>query len=116
MYSLGGKERLDEGADMIERVEHKLLSIWHWRHPTHYAVVQVQKVQEQEVTPGEAPPTPEVDPNAEVITVVMVRDLGDLRFPAIMITIIFGILFALTCWRLHEREKLVARNRSAALV
>ncbi|MGH9185485.1 MAG: hypothetical protein ACRD0U_06700 [Acidimicrobiales bacterium] len=114
VFSIGGKERRDPDANMIERVKHKLLSIWHWRHPTHYAVVQVQAVKEQAVEAGEAPPPPEVDPNQTVISVVMVRNLGDRRFPAAMVTLMFGALFALTCWRLHERDKLVARNRALA--
>jgi hypothetical protein len=114
VFSYGGKPRLEEGASLVERVKHKLLSIWHWQHPTHYAVVQVQPVEPVEVEVGEAPPTPQVDPDAPVFSVVLERDLGDRRFPAAMVTLAFGLLFLLTCWRLHERDKLIAARRRAA--
>ncbi|CAN5228880.1 hypothetical protein BH18ACT4_BH18ACT4_03400 [soil metagenome] len=113
-YSLGGKPRLEEGANRWERIEHKLLSMWHWSHPTHYAVVQVQGAVPQETEPGEAPPPLEIEPEAPVVSVIMERNLGDLRFPAAMVTIVFGILFALSCNALHRRDKLAAGNRAAA--
>jgi hypothetical protein len=138
VFSEGGKERLAEDAvckprfvhpvweGCWERAKHKLLSIWHWRHPTHYAVVQVQEVihpctEGQEPTAaapcvvvpeGSAPPPPQVDPSKPVLSVIMVRDLGDLRFPAAMVTVVFTSLFALTCWRLHARDKLVMAHRA----
>jgi hypothetical protein len=83
-------------------------------HPEHYAIVQVQAVIPQETPPGGTPPTPKVDPNAPVISVVMIRSLGDLRFPGFMLTIVAGTLFAITCNTLHRRDKRMARNRAAA--
>ncbi len=112
VYSLGGKPRLEDDANRLERIGHKLSSIWHWSHPTHYAVVQVQGVEPQAVEPGEAPPPPVVDESAPVVSVIMERNLGDLRFPAAMVTLSFGILFALTCNALHRRDKLVAQHRA----
>jgi len=113
VYSLGGKPRLDEDANRIDRIGHKLASIWNWSHPTHYAVVQVQGTVDQEVVPGEAPPPPVVDEDAPVVSVIMRRDLGDLRFPAAMVTLSFGILFALSCNALHRRDKLLAQHLAA---
>jgi hypothetical protein len=112
-YTIGGKElRTDDS--MIGRFKHKLLSVWHWRNPPHYAAVQVQQVIPQEVDPGAAPPPPEPDPTKPVITVVMERDLGDKRFPAFMVTLVFGSLFALTCNVLHRRDKAATMARAAA--
>ena len=34
----------------------------------------------------------------------MVRDLGDKRFPAFMITVVFGSCSPCTCWTLHRRD------------
>jgi hypothetical protein len=113
VYSLGGKPGRDDDS-MIGRIGHKLSTIWHWHHPTHYAVVQVQAVVPQETPPGEAPPAPIIDEQAPVVSVVMTRDLGDKRFPAFMFTALLGVLFAVTCTTLHRRDKVVARNRSAA--
>jgi hypothetical protein len=125
-YDLGGKERLDTSEAECkprvvkpkfdgcwDRVKHKLLSIWHWRHPKHYAVVQVQQVIPQETVAGEAPPLPRADESKPVVSVIMIRSLGDKRFPAAMVTIVFTILFALSCWVLHRRDQLVTQNRAA---
>jgi hypothetical protein len=45
--------------------------------------------------------------------VILVRDLGDKRFPAAMVTIWCGLLFALATWTLHRRDKVIARVRTA---
>ena len=50
------------------------------------------------------------DPDAEPVYVLMVRDLGTRRQPAILITIGSSIIFLWACWRLHERDKLLARH------
>lgn len=111
VFSIGGKpQRTDDS--LVGRFTHKLSSVWHWRHPVHYAVVQVQPAVAQEVVPGEAPPSPVIDENAPVISVIMVRDLGDKRFPAGIFTTVFGILFALTCWTLHRRDSVIAQVRA----
>ena len=57
----------------------------------HYAIIQVQPVIEQEAVPGEAPPTPEADPDQPVVSVIMERNLGDVRFPGAMLTIFSGL-------------------------
>ena len=64
--------------------------------------------------PGQAPPTPEIDPDEPVINVVMLRDIGDRRFPAAMITFGSTLIFLLLCWILHQREKLLEDNLAHA--
>ncbi|MEY2431485.1 MAG: hypothetical protein QOC92_1210 [Acidimicrobiaceae bacterium] len=81
-------------------------------HPEHYAIVQVKAVIPQDTKAGEAPPQPIIDPNAPVISVVMIRSLGDLRFPGFMLFVVAGTLFAITCNTLHRRDKRMARNRA----
>lgn len=82
-------------------------------HPEHYAIVQVQAVIPEPTIPGEAPPIPQVDPDAPVISVIMIRSLGDVRFPGFMLFVVSGILFAITCNTLHRRDKRQARIRAA---
>lgn len=85
------------------------------RHKPRYAVVQLQAVVEQPApAPGEAPPAPEADPEAPVVSVIMERDLGHKRLPPALVTIIFGILFGIVCNVLHRRDKLVAVRRAEA--
>jgi hypothetical protein len=83
-------------------------------HPEHFALVQVQGVIPVETPPGGTPPTPQLDPKAPIITVVMIRSLGDVRFPGFVTFVVFGTLFAITCNTLHRRDKRIARNRAAA--
>jgi hypothetical protein len=83
-------------------------------HPPHYSIVQVQRVVEVEVEFGEAPPPPEADESAPVVSVVMVRDLGDERLPPALLTIASLIIFGITCSSLHRRDKAVAEARARA--
>ncbi|MGH9184013.1 MAG: hypothetical protein ACRDZ9_09460 [Acidimicrobiales bacterium] len=114
-FSLGGKPQRDDNS-MWGRVTYELSTWWHWSHPTHYAIVQVAPAVEQEAEPGEAAPPARIDESEPVLSVLLVRDLGDLRFPAAMVTIIFGVLFGVTCNTLHRRDKAVATARAAAAV
>lgn len=113
-FETGGKEGLPADPSRWDRIKTQVVSAATIKNPPRYAVVQVQKVIDQEVVPGEAPPTPEADPNEPVISVVMIRDIGDLRFPAAVVTIGSGLLFGLLCWVLHQRERILEANLAAA--
>lgn len=75
------------------------------RHKPHYAVVRMHPTIKQETQPGQAPPTPKVDPAKEAYTVLLVRDLGTRRLPVFMFALGSGILFAVTLSVLHRRDK-----------
>jgi hypothetical protein len=110
-FERGGKENLKADPSRIDRITKKFRDIIQLTHPTHYAVIQVQPVIEQEAVPGEPPPLPEADPQAPVVSVIMERDLGDRRFPGIMLTISSGIMFGVLCSTLHRRDQRVAAAR-----
>ena len=112
-FSIGGKDSLPSDPTRWDRITHELSTMIQFQHPTHYAVVQVRAVEDHETEAGEAPPPPVIDEDAPVVSVIMVRDLGDKRFPAAMVTIGCGILFALSTWTLHRRDKAIARARAA---
>jgi len=123
-YDIGGKEndyKVPEHATCdgpwqtgcIHHVLNWFATTFH-THPEHYAIVQVQAVIPVATVPGETPPTPQPDPNAPVISVVMIRSLGDVRFPGFMLFISAGTLFGITCNALHRRDKRITRNRAAA--
>jgi hypothetical protein len=85
------------------------------RHKPRYAVVQLQGVVPQPPPEaGQAPAPPEPDPEQPLISVIMERDLGHKRLPPALVTIVFGILFGVTCNVLHRRDKLVAARRAEA--
>jgi hypothetical protein len=85
------------------------------QHPPHYAIIQIQPVIPQETEPGQAPPTPEADPDEPVVSVIMERNLGDVRFPGAMLTIFSGLMFAVTILMLHRRDLAVAEARGISL-
>jgi len=96
-------------------------TVWHIRHHKltpfghrkHVDVVQVQKVLPQP-SAGGAPPRPQADPTQPVVTVVMLRDLGSLRQPPIIITITSLLIFGITCNALHRRDKEIMEARATA--
>lgn len=111
-FERGGKEGLPDDPSRIDRLTTKLENtFWQVQHPPHYAIIQVQPVIEQEPVPGEAPPTPEADPDEPVVSVIMERNLGDVRFPGAMLTIFSGGMFAVTVLMLHRRDLRVAEVR-----
>ncbi|MCO8125832.1 hypothetical protein NHL50_01255 [Acidimicrobiia bacterium EGI L10123] len=113
-FEVGGKEGLPADPSRWDRIRTQIVSAFTIKNPERYAVVQVQKVIDQTPEPGQAPPTPEVDPAEPVISVVMIRDIGDRRFPAAMITIGSTLIFALLCWVLHQRERILESNLAHA--
>ena len=50
----------------------------------------------------------------EIILLEKVRNLGNLRLPSFILTVVFGILFAFSAYQLHERDKVSMARRAAA--
>jgi hypothetical protein len=111
-WEQGGKSNLPDNPNRWDRISHKIVTTLQIHDPAHYAVVQVIPVIPQETKPGQAPPTPEPDPEQPVITVVMVRDLGNLRVPGLLVTLASGLMFGVTCYMLHRRDKLATEHRA----
>ena len=114
-YSKGGKPHRTNDS-LLGRVAFKLgrIAKWPLGNPPHYAVVQVQRVIPQATEPGQPPPLPKADPKADVVSVIMERDLGAKRLPSVGVMIFSAIMFAICCNSLHRRDKLVDQARAAA--
>jgi hypothetical protein len=82
------------------------------RHSPHYDVVQVRPVLQQPDLGG-TPPPPVPDIRQPIISVVMVRDLGSLRFPPFVIAMSSFIIFGIVCNVLHRRDKEIWAARAA---
>ncbi len=73
------------------------------RHRPHYAAIQVKPS-------SSAPPDVQARP---VTTVIMLRDLGNLRAPSFFFTVFSAIVFGVSCYALHVRDReALARQRS----
>ncbi|HET9443166.1 MAG TPA: hypothetical protein VFO65_07570 [Acidimicrobiales bacterium] len=107
-YRRGGEDFYIPGG-LLERSSGFLKG---WFHKPHYVVVQAAPVIAQPETGG-TPPSPEADPTQPVTNVVMVRDLGNLRFPSFMVALSMTILFAVICNALHRRDKEIWAAKAA---
>jgi hypothetical protein len=117
-FETGGKPP-PESDSIRDRVSNKVTNSLRLTHPPHYAVIQVclttPETRPEEAQPGQRPPSPECDTNTDVISVVLVRDLGQVRLLPAMVTIISALFFGLLCYMLHVRDRRVVENRSAPL-
>ncbi len=117
VFFFGGKdgaepETVKGERGLVDQAWRRVKTIFQPKNPTLYAAVTVQKNTEQIVAPGEAPPPPQVDENAETITVVLTRNLGNKRLVPFLFTIFNGIIFAVLAWMLHNRDKRAMQVRA----
>lgn len=112
-WAFGGKPKRTDDS-LLGRVTWSITDAFRVDNPTHYAIIQVQPAVDTQPIPGQAPPTPTADASEPVISVVMVRDLGDKRFPAALVTIGSLIIFLVLCYMLHRREKLLNEHLDEA--
>ncbi len=99
----------DAGCRLISRIK-KTFRLW---HPPHYTIVQVQPVIKQEAKAGEAPPTPVADTSKPIISVVMLRDQGNVRVKPAAFFFICASLFVFFTLMLHFRDKNAWKNRAS---
>ncbi len=76
----------------------------------YYTLVEVAPFEPLRIEPGRAPTPPQIDGEQQRQYVYMVRDLGNLRQPAALITIGSTTMFLALCWLLHRRDRFVAEN------
>lgn len=83
------------------------------RHRPHYAVVRVKPSFFKKAPAGLKP---QLDLTAPTTSVVMIRDLGSLRFPPFLFMLASGTIFGVTCYALHQRDKEIMAQRAQAAV
>lgn len=110
VFLFGGKsgaepETVKGERGLIDKAWRRIETIFQPKNPPLYAAVTLQKNTKQIVAPGEAPPPPQVDENADVMTVVLTRNLGNKRLIPALFCIFNGIIFAVLAWMLHSRDK-----------
>ena len=112
-YTVGGKRVLPDDPSRLDRIWTQIRTALTITHPTRYGVVQIQEVIDQPLTPGQPPPRPIADRSKPVISVIMIRDLGNLRLKPALVALGSLCIFAALCLFLHERDKLAWRQREA---
>ena len=63
---------------------------------------------------GTAPPPAKIDTSAPVESVILIRDLGKLRVPSFLIGAASLLVFGVSCYMLHTRDKAAMEARAAA--
>ena len=103
-YQKGGKpKRSSDGV--VDRVWNEIRNTVIFWHPTNTVVVTVAPTLDKEPVAGQAPPFPEINANAQTVSVVMERNLGSLRLPAAITTIGSALAFIGLCYMLNQRER-----------
>lgn len=101
----------DYGGERYPRfADGKIDFIAFWHKP-RYSLVEIVPVVQQRTEPGRAPATPRIDTTQPHQYVYMIRDMGAKREPAGFITVGSLIVFLISCWLLHRRDKRVLVNR-----
>ena len=111
-WEQGGKKPRD-GDGVWDRVWGEIRQSATILNPTKYSVVEVQRTLQKEQIDGAPPPFPEADPGYERAYVIMIRDLGDRRVPAAILTLASLAVFLGLALMLHRRDQLV-RERTGA--
>lgn len=101
----------DKGGDRYPKVNDSL-DFLAFRHETRYVLVEVQADVPLLAEPGRAPLPAIVDGSQPKTFVLMIRDLGTRRQPAVVLTFGSLIILAVLCWLMHRRDQLVEANRS----
>jgi hypothetical protein len=109
--TVGAYETGGESYGPFHVLNFRPFDLW---HEPHFLVLQVQRSVTPETAPGEAVAAPVADPDAPVVSVVMVRDQGALRREPAIVAITSLILFAVCASTLHRRDKEAMRARAEA--
>jgi hypothetical protein len=100
--------------DPLCRITFRIKHAFDLFHAPRYTVIQVQPVIAQETIPGQAPPVPKVDPAQPVMSIVLIRDEGNVRAkPAYFFVICFSMFIVFTLM-LHYRDKTLQQNLEEA--
>ena len=99
----------DRGGERWPKIN-ETLDFFAFFHEPRFALVEVAPIVPQRVEPGRAPARPKIDETQERRYVYMVRDLGNRRQPAMMITLGSLLVFVILCWLLHRRDLILRQN------
>jgi hypothetical protein len=112
VYDKGGERSPKFEIELSD--EHKVdIDFLAFRHKAHFALVRVQPVLPVLAEPGRAPTKAEQDLSQKPTYVLMERDRGAKRRPAMLMMVGGGLVFGILCWMLHRRDRTWDANRNA---
>lgn len=102
----------DIGGERYPRFADGKIDFIAFFHKPRYVVVEVAPVIPQRAEPGRAPAIPRIDTTQPHQYVYMIRNHGSKRHPSAYICVGSLIMFLISCWLLHRRDKIVQANRA----
>jgi hypothetical protein len=84
-----------------------------YKHEPHYAAIRVQPAIKVEPQAGQKPPTPQPDPTKPQVTVLLVRDLGQVRLPSFLLFLASLLILVVLLSVLHHRDRAAMAARGA---
>ncbi len=103
-YQKGGKPKAKSDG-VWDRVTNRITNTFRVTHPTNEVVIQSRAVLPKPQVLGQAAPIAEVDPNSQTISVLMRRNLGNLRVTPGLLSLGSGLIFAAFALTLHLRHR-----------
>ena len=104
----------DRGGERSPKINDSL-DFLAFRHAPRYALVEIAPLLPQRTEPARAPAKPVIDSSQPHRYLLMIRDLGTKRQPAIFITLGSSLIFGILCWLLHRRDRFVLANATGEL-
>lgn len=83
-----------------------------FRAPANRVVIVVQKVAPK-LNASDITEKPVPDASVPPQTLVLLRDRGSMRFPPVMFALFWFLVFAVTTWSLHQRDKEIMAKRTS---
>lgn len=103
-YQKGGKsKRKSDGV--WDRVTNRISTTFQLKHPPNEVVVQARAVLPREQVLGEAAPVSELDSQSETVSILLRRNLGNLRLTPGLIALGSGLIFTALALMLHVRHR-----------
>lgn len=115
VFVFGGKEPCEPIAEksVASRSWHRVFTTIQVKNPKLLGAVTLVKAKDVVVEPGQAPPTATAEPGASMVTVAMLRNLGNRRAIPFAVTIVSLLGFIVFTTMLHYRDKRAMELRAA---
>jgi hypothetical protein len=110
-WTKGGHDYLFNffGYKIYWRVRHHQMFI---KHQPHYVVIRAEQALPSITLAGAATTLPAADLSKPIVSIVMVRNVGSLRLPPMIIGFSALLVFGLTCERLHHRDREITKRKA----
>lgn len=113
-YQKGGKSR-PKSDGIWDRVTNRIATTFQVTHPPNEVVIQARGVIPKPQVFGQAAPLAEVDADSDTISIVLRRNLGNLRLTPALLALGSGLIFTALALMLHIRHRREEESEPAAL-